>query len=130
MTKAQSKMRFRSGGTRAGGLALVLLFGVPLAAPATAASPIPPAAPVLTATAIVGSKAPAPSPAGVQNATARVLASSALGDFSALVVDPATDQVLLGVNTDKARIPASTIKLLTAAAALEVLGPRTRLATK
>lgn len=130
VTKAQSKARFRSGGTRAGGLVLVLLFGLPLAAPALAANPIPPAAPVLTATAVVGSKAPAPSPAGVQNATARVLASSALGDFSALVVDPATDQVLLGVNTDKARIPASTIKLLTAAAALEVLGPRTRLATK
>lgn len=129
-TRAPSKPRFGSGGTWAGGLSLALLAGLPLAAPATAANPIPPAGPVLSATAVAGSKAPAPTPTGVQKATARVLSNNALGSYSALVVDPATDSVLLEINPNIARIPASTIKLLTAAAALEVLGPKVRLATK
>lgn len=106
------------------------MAGLPLVVPAAAANAIPPAGPVLSATAVVGSKAPVPTPGGVQAATARVLSSNALGAYSALVVDPATAAVLLEINPDVARIPASTIKLLTAAAALEVLGPSTRLATK
>ena len=129
-TRAPLTGQYRAAAYAVPGLVLALVAVLSLVPTASAANPIPPAGPVLNPTTVVGSKAPAPTPGGVQKATARVLASSALGAYSALVIDPATDQVLLEVNANKPRIPASTIKLLTAAAALEVLGPRTRLATK
>jgi D-alanyl-D-alanine carboxypeptidase/D-alanyl-D-alanine-endopeptidase (penicillin-binding protein 4) len=52
-----------------------------------------------------------------------------LSSGSALVLDPASDTVLFSRAADVPRIPASTTKLATAAAALEVLGTQTRLAT-
>jgi D-alanyl-D-alanine carboxypeptidase/D-alanyl-D-alanine-endopeptidase (penicillin-binding protein 4) len=47
-----------------------------------------------------------------------------------VVVDPGTDQVLYGKQVSRALIPASVTKILTAAAAVEVLGASTRLATR
>ena len=47
-----------------------------------------------------------------------------------MVVDPGTDQVLYGKQVSRALVPASVTKILTAAAAVEVLGASTRLATR
>ena len=47
-----------------------------------------------------------------------------------VVVDPGTDQVLYGKQVSRALVPASVTKILTAAAAVEVLGASTRLATR
>jgi D-alanyl-D-alanine carboxypeptidase/D-alanyl-D-alanine-endopeptidase (penicillin-binding protein 4) len=47
-----------------------------------------------------------------------------------LVVDPVSEKVIFSDQVDKARIPASVNKVLTAAAALSSLGPNTRLATQ
>lgn len=47
-----------------------------------------------------------------------------------MVVDPGSDQVLYGKQVSRALIPASVTKILTAAAAVEVLGVSTRLATR
>lgn len=53
-----------------------------------------------------------------------------LATFSASIINPATDEVLFDRNGDTAAAPASTMKLLTAAAALQVLGPNYRVETK
>jgi D-alanyl-D-alanine carboxypeptidase/D-alanyl-D-alanine-endopeptidase (penicillin-binding protein 4) len=47
-----------------------------------------------------------------------------------LVVDPVSEKVIFSDQVDRARIPASVNKVLTAAAALSSLGPNTRLATQ
>jgi D-alanyl-D-alanine carboxypeptidase/D-alanyl-D-alanine-endopeptidase (penicillin-binding protein 4) len=47
-----------------------------------------------------------------------------------LVVDPVSEKVVFSDQVDRARIPASVNKVLTAAAALSSLGPNTRLATQ
>ena len=51
-------------------------------------------------------------------------------NVSALVVDASTGAVLLDRNSDVGMTPASTIKLVTAAAAIEELGATTRFTTK
>jgi serine-type D-Ala-D-Ala carboxypeptidase/endopeptidase (penicillin-binding protein 4) len=59
------------------------------------------------------------------------LNSDALGPrVAAAVIDLSTGSTLLAENADSALIPASTIKILTAAAALEVLGPGHRFTTR
>jgi D-alanyl-D-alanine carboxypeptidase/D-alanyl-D-alanine-endopeptidase (penicillin-binding protein 4) len=59
------------------------------------------------------------------------LAQPALGPVPSMVVqDAATGQVLIAEQADRPRAPASTLKILTAAAALTVLGPGTRLPTR
>lgn len=80
--------------------------------------------------AVEGSTAPAPTAQGVQKALAPLLAKGSLGEVSALVIDPATGDTLLDRVASTPRTPASTTKLLTAAAALHSLGASTRLATR
>lgn len=88
--------------------------------------PPPSTAPVLV---------PAPASAGVAPTAAGVrgrlgkLVSKQLKGASVLVVDPATGTVLFDQRGARPRVPASTVKLATAAAALEVLGPTTTLPT-
>ncbi|MSW43877.1 MAG: D-alanyl-D-alanine carboxypeptidase/D-alanyl-D-alanine-endopeptidase [Actinobacteria bacterium] len=91
--------------------------------------PTSPAVAVLSPTPIAGSPAVAPTATGIQKAVTPLLKSSTLGQFSAVVIDPATENVLLDVRAGRPRIPASTAKLLTASAALSVLDPSERIAT-
>lgn len=100
---------------------------------------------VLTATPSLGAETPPPVPApsvlplappvtvrptpqGVQEAIGPLVRRS-LDRASVIVVDPVSGEVLLDIRGARPRIPASTTKLATAAAALDVLGSQTRLAT-
>jgi serine-type D-Ala-D-Ala carboxypeptidase/endopeptidase (penicillin-binding protein 4) len=108
---------------------VALVLAVALVAPAGAAgsTSVPPA-PAPAVLPPLGASAAAPTPAGVQEAVG-ALARRGLSEGSMLVVDPATGTVLLDQAGARPRIPASVAKLATAAAALDVLGPQTRLAT-
>jgi D-alanyl-D-alanine carboxypeptidase/D-alanyl-D-alanine-endopeptidase (penicillin-binding protein 4) len=69
------------------------------------------------------------TPAGVREAVRPLLKSKALGRVTAHVTDIGTGRDLLNGRANRAQIPGSTVKLATAAAALRVLGPDSRLAT-
>lgn len=51
------------------------------------------------------------------------------GQTSVVVSDPRTGEVIASLNPDRPAIPASNMKIVTSAAALEVLGPETTLPT-
>ena len=73
--------------------------------------------------------APVPSPPAVAAALAGRLRDPALGPVAGLVVDSATGSELFAQRPNAALPPASTVKLLTAAAALTRLSPREPLTT-
>ncbi len=74
--------------------------------------------------------APAPDPAALEAALAPLLAVPALGASpAARVVDVVTGDVLLDRGGDRAAVPASTAKLVTAVAALTTLDPDATLET-
>ncbi|MBC9822367.1 D-alanyl-D-alanine carboxypeptidase/D-alanyl-D-alanine-endopeptidase [Terrabacter sp. MAHUQ-38] len=77
---------------------------------------------------LVGDTA-APSPAGVETALTRVRAAAALRDAALVVRDGQTGQVLLDQGGDELRIPASTTKLLSAAAIGQAFAPDEALRT-
>ena len=85
------------------------------------------AAPVL---ASLATDAPAPDPAVLSSRLTPLLTSADLGTgVSAEVIDVATGDVLLDLDASDPAIPASTAKLLTAAAALVTLDPADTLPT-
>ncbi|MEJ5867532.1 D-alanyl-D-alanine carboxypeptidase/D-alanyl-D-alanine-endopeptidase [Pseudokineococcus sp. 5B2Z-1] len=89
--------------------------------------PASPPGPVLPA---AGRQAPAPDPGRLREVLGPLLAAPALGPSrSAVVADALTGEVLLDERAGEAHQPASTAKLLTAAAALSVLGGATTLPT-
>ncbi len=103
--------------------ALVLGLTPPAAAPA---GPAP--APVLAELPVTK---PVPAPSGVARALAGPLADPALGgDPHVQVIDAVTGRVLFDRRGEVPATPASTEKLLTAAGALLVLGPTSRLTTR
>jgi D-alanyl-D-alanine carboxypeptidase/D-alanyl-D-alanine-endopeptidase (penicillin-binding protein 4) len=104
-------------------LALIaaILGGNPAAAQATD--------PVLVPTAIAGSTAPMPTSAALDAKLTPLLTSRSMGVSAAIVLDPATGEFLFDRGAQSPQVPASTTKLVTAAAALHVLGSQTRLAT-
>ena len=70
--------------------------------------------------------APTGAPPDAAKVTARVnrtRVKDALGGYSAAVVDVGSGATLFRHQADRARIPASTLKLVTGAAALSALGP-------
>lgn len=88
----------------------------------------PPAATAPVLDPASASTGTAPTAAGVRGRLGK-LVSKQLTGASVLVVDPATGAVLFDQRGARPRIPASTVKLATAAAALEALGPSTTLPT-
>ncbi|MFL6126941.1 D-alanyl-D-alanine carboxypeptidase/D-alanyl-D-alanine-endopeptidase, partial [Actinophytocola sp.] len=92
----------------------------------------PPPAPVNYSADLHGpdTNAPTPSTQGVQQALAGPIANPALGTITGTVIDPATGQTLYERDAGQAITPASTGKLLTAAAALLSLDHTSQLVTK
>lgn len=90
----------------------------------------PPIGPVPSVYQPLSSSAPTPSTTGLDRSIGKLTKSPSLGKFSMLVIDPVSEKVIFSDQLDKARIPASVNKVLTAAAALSSLGPNTRLATQ
>lgn len=74
----------------------------------------------------------APIPAGAALAAQlnETLKPAGAGTFTGIVQDAATGEVLFERGADEARVPASNMKLLTAGAALRVLGPDRRFSTR
>jgi D-alanyl-D-alanine carboxypeptidase len=92
----------------------------------------PPPAPVSYSPALHGPDAATPGPTrqGVEQALSGPMSSPALGNVNGIVIDPATGETLYEKNPDGATTPASTGKILTAAAALLTLDPTEQLVTK
>lgn len=77
----------------------------------------------------LSASAPLPNDAVLIDALDSALKFDGEGDFSANVTDVASGKVLYSRNGTGERTPASNLKMLTAAAALQSLGPDTRFST-
>ncbi len=96
---------------------------LPVTQPRTAVSGMP--------LATSGAQAPLPTTAGLQSSLGGVLGGPGLaGSVSVAVRDAATGAHLLDVGADEPRIPASTLKLLSAAAVDATFAPGATLTTK
>jgi D-alanyl-D-alanine carboxypeptidase/D-alanyl-D-alanine-endopeptidase (penicillin-binding protein 4) len=96
---------------------------------ATTQPPAPPAQVALSLRA-VGKEGPAPSAAGVKGALAGPAANPVLGTLTGTVIDPVTGTPLWQQADTTPLTPASTIKLLAAAAALLTIDHTAQLSTK
>ncbi|GLZ32935.1 hypothetical protein Lesp02_51230 [Lentzea sp. NBRC 105346] len=112
------------------GVASVLTYKA-VSGPATPTTqpPAPPAA-VQPMVKAVGADSPAPTPAGVKRALSGPTASGLLTPLTGSVVDPATNAVLWSQGETTPSTPASSLKILTAAAALLTLEKTDQLSTK
>ncbi|MCH9679325.1 MAG: D-alanyl-D-alanine carboxypeptidase/D-alanyl-D-alanine-endopeptidase [Actinomycetia bacterium] len=109
----------------------VLSLVLPLALPAEAADSLPSPSPSSTPWSAVSADGGAvPTPSAVRARIDDLAQQKSLKRSGVVVVDPGSDQVLYGKQVSRALIPASVTKILTAAAAVEVLGVSTRLATR
>ena len=83
------------------------------------------------ATQETASATPSATPTDARTCSVSTDAADArLGSFQAVVIDAATDTVLFDRGADKPAATASTMKLLTAGAALNILGPNYRVDTR
>ncbi|KIS29268.1 D-alanyl-D-alanine carboxypeptidase [Arthrobacter sp. SPG23] len=74
--------------------------------------------------------APVPWPDTLAARLNATLKTDGAGSFTGVVQDAATGQVLFSRNGSDGRVPASNMKLLTAAAALRAIGPDQRFSTR
>jgi D-alanyl-D-alanine carboxypeptidase/D-alanyl-D-alanine-endopeptidase (penicillin-binding protein 4) len=74
--------------------------------------------------------APVPLPAELARQLDATLKPAGRGSISGVVMDASTGKVLFDRDAGANRIPASTMKLLTAVAALKALGPESRFTTR
>ncbi|MFI9008969.1 D-alanyl-D-alanine carboxypeptidase/D-alanyl-D-alanine-endopeptidase [Actinosynnema sp. NPDC053489] len=96
---------------------------------ATTAAPAPPA-PVTLSMKGVGADGKAPTAAGVRAVLSGPAANGLLAPLAGLVVDPVTGSALWNQGETAPQTPASTIKVLTAAAALLALDHTAQFSTK
>lgn len=99
----------------------------------TSSAPLNPDPPVQQATLAITPMTPsakAPTAAGVAAQLATPLANKNVADLSGLVIDPVTGEVLWEQAAGESRVPASSMKLLTAGALLASVDPNKRLVTK
>jgi len=120
------------------GIAAGVVFGVPGLAQKLglsseeAVAVAPPPGPITYTPGLHGpaSSAPTPTKQGVEQALAGPIANPALGTITGVVLDPATGQALYERDAGRAITPASTGKLVTAAAALLSIDHTQQLVTK
>lgn len=74
--------------------------------------------------------APVPQPGPLAARLNETLRADGSGNFTGVVQDALTGEVLFDRSGDEVRVPASNMKLLTAAAALRTLGPERRFSTR
>ena len=74
--------------------------------------------------------APVPQPGPLAAQLNETLKTDGAGNFAGVVQDALTGEVLFDRSGDEVRVPASNMKLLTAAAALRTLGPERRFSTR
>lgn len=86
----------------------------------------PPARSVLNPTAVIDASSPAPTKSGLASALDPVVPSGT--KFA--IADPSAENVVFGRQANSVAIPASTMKLITAASVLTALGPNARITTK
>jgi D-alanyl-D-alanine carboxypeptidase/D-alanyl-D-alanine-endopeptidase (penicillin-binding protein 4) len=103
-------------------------FGADATTATTVAAPPPVTAQPQVAP--VSDGAPTPTPEALAAALAPVVGNPDLGAFTGVVSDAVTGKVLWSQGPDIPMIPASTAKVLTAAAALLTLPPEHRVATR
>ncbi|WP_427005322.1 D-alanyl-D-alanine carboxypeptidase/D-alanyl-D-alanine-endopeptidase [Pseudarthrobacter sp. H2] len=77
----------------------------------------------------LSASAPLPGPVPLAARLDDALKTDGAGTFSGVVQDAATGRLLFDRSGNEARVPASNMKLLTAAAALRILGPDRRFST-
>jgi D-alanyl-D-alanine carboxypeptidase/D-alanyl-D-alanine-endopeptidase (penicillin-binding protein 4) len=120
--------------TMAAGITVSRLLPARLAlwqVPRIAATRLPGSSAALAAATGSASGGAAATPAGVTRAITPIVGSPVLGSrLGVLVTDLATGQVLYSRNAAVGFAPASTTKLATSIAALQVLGPSARFRTK
>jgi D-alanyl-D-alanine carboxypeptidase/D-alanyl-D-alanine-endopeptidase (penicillin-binding protein 4) len=112
-------------------IALVIAFRVdedPNALPA-GASPQPSPASLTPRINPVAADAPAPTPDGMRTELAEALTNPNLGELSGEISDALTGATLWSANPTRGMVPASTIKVLTAGAALLALPHDQRITT-
>lgn len=95
-----------------------------------AAGADPSVAPATLAIAPMSASETAPTAQGVAKRLKKALANKNIADLSGLVIDPVTGEVLWERKAAAPRVPASSMKLLTAAAMLASVDPNDRLVTK
>lgn len=83
-----------------------------------------------TAVLPLDANAPVPVPTEVSKLLDETLKPAGSGSITGVVLDAATGKVLFDRQAAANRIPASNMKLLTAAAALKALGPESRFTTQ
>ncbi|HET7900888.1 MAG TPA: D-alanyl-D-alanine carboxypeptidase/D-alanyl-D-alanine-endopeptidase [Candidatus Nanopelagicales bacterium] len=112
-------------------LVAALSLGLLATAASGAGSTVPPApSQVLAPTSGATTAADPASDARVAAGVRAALAVKAVGaDTTSYVLDVGTGKPVYAAAQTRAQIPASTLKVLTAAAALQALGPQTRLST-
>lgn len=116
------------GGVGAGLGAPTLLEGL-AASPSPEIAPPPPLVTPELELQPVGRHAPAPTPAGVAALLDPLATQERLGSLTGQVIDPVSGTVLWERDPARTQVPGSTVKLLTAAAALLALDQQATLAT-
>ncbi|BDB58630.1 peptidase S13 (D-alanyl-D-alanine carboxypeptidase [Rhodococcus sp. RDE2] len=133
-TRRRRNMKILFGIWGAGFLALVVggAFAIYDVRASAGAVVLPAPAPVIAtpAVAAVSPDAPTPDPTSLAAALDPVVNNPGLGDFAGSITDPTTGTVLWSKDADRALIPASTTKILTAAAAMLVLPSDHRITTR
>ncbi|MEE2034949.1 D-alanyl-D-alanine carboxypeptidase/D-alanyl-D-alanine endopeptidase [Rhodococcus chondri] len=133
-TRRRRSFRILLGIWVAGFLALVVggVFAVYDVQNTASAAIAPAPAPVVATPQVmpVVADAPAPTPAVLAVALEEAVTNPALGAFTGSITDTATGTVLWSREPDRAMVPASTTKMITAAAALIALPADHRVTTR